>query len=79
MCIQTLQNNPEGPLVNPEFFAEQEQQQEQGVFCEYELYLKVEEPGCYMGHVKYNDQIIGPQWFEIISLTGKKIPSTLSH
>ena len=54
-------------MVNPEFFADRD------ASSKYELYLKVEEAGYYMGHVKYNNQIIGPQWFGIISLTGKKI------
>ena len=60
-----LQSSPEGPLVNPEFFADRD------ASSKYELYLKVEEAGYYMGRVKYSDQRIGPKWFGLISLTGK--------
>ena len=61
-----LQNGPTGPMVNPEFFADQ------NTTSKYELFLKVEEVGYYVGRVKYSGQIIGPQWFTLISLTGKK-------
>ena len=64
-----LQNSPGGPLVNPEFFADRNA-------SKYELYLKIEEAGYYMGQVKYNNQKIGPQWFGLVSLIGKirKLP-----
>ena len=64
-----LQNSPGGPLVNPEFFADRN-------VSKYELYLKIEEAGYYMGQVKYNNQKIGPQWFGLVSLIGKihKLP-----
>ena len=32
-----------------------------------------------MGQVKYNNQNIGPQWFGLISLTGKKYECIIMH
>ena len=36
-------------------------------------FLKVEQVGYYAGRVKYDSQIVGPQRFTLISLTGKEI------
>ena len=60
-----LQNGPSGPQINPEFFADQ------NAVSKYELFLKVEGVGYYAGRVKYNNWIVGPQWFTLISLTSK--------
>ena len=37
----------------------------------YELLLKVEEPGHYVGCVKYEGQAIGPSCISIICLSGE--------
>lgn len=52
-------------MVNPEFFADI------NAAAKYDLCLKVEQVGFYVGRVKYNNERIGPPWFKLISLTGK--------
>jgi len=51
-------------MINPEFFADM------NVASKYDLFLKVEKVGFYVGRVKYNNERIGPLWFKLISLTG---------
>ncbi len=61
------QNGPNGEVINPECVVEQVDS------SRYDLLLKVEDNGHYVGCVKYQDQRIGPPNFTIICLSGTYI------
>ena len=61
------QGGPSGELINPECVVDL------AGTNRYEILLKVEEPGHYVGCVKYEGQTIGPPCITIICLSGELV------
>ena len=60
----TPQDSLEGEPINPECVVESMQ-------MHFELLMKVEEAGHYLGCVQYSGQKVGTPFFTIICVTGK--------
>lgn len=67
------QDGPQGDVINPECVVDRISP------SHFELLLKVEEEGHYVGCVKYQGQRIGPPSFTIICLTGKLQQKRSNH
>ena len=70
MCV-CVQGGPSGELINPECVVDL------AGANRYEILLKVEESGHYVGSVKYHGQTIGPPCITIICLSGETLSDSL--
>ena len=73
ICIAVLQDCVSGDVIEHEFVAYKNDSN-----C-YELLLKVDEEGHYVGCVKYAGNRLGPPYFTILSLSGEIIANSLSQ
>ena len=64
-CGLPFQGGVNGEIINPECVIDRVGGNQ------YEILLKVEQPGHYVGCIKYEGNVIGPQSITIISLSGK--------
>ena len=60
-----VQGGASGEMINPECVVDEIRSNS------YEVLLKVEEPGYYVGCVKYQGSVIGPPSISVISLSGQ--------